>query len=74
MRQVRLRARHAAGTHRLRRLRAFRDLRALGTWIPTESGDPDLFACAATDGADAAVMVTHYSDADGAPPAFTPIS
>ncbi|MBR4895708.1 MAG: hypothetical protein IKZ41_04705, partial [Clostridia bacterium] len=46
---------------------AFRDLRALGTWIPTESADPDVYTCAATDGESLAVMLTNYNDRDDAP-------
>ena len=46
---------------------AFRDLSALGTWIPTESADPDVYTCAATDGESLAVMLTNYNDRDDAP-------
>ena len=46
----------------------FRDLRRLGNWIPTESGDPDLFSCAAADGGSAALMATYYTDNDDAAP------
>ena len=47
----------------------FRDLKALGEWIPTDSGDPDVYSCAAEDceGKSAAVMLTNYSDRDDAP-------
>ena len=46
---------------------AWRDLRALGTWIPTDCADPDVYSCAAGDGEWAAVLLTHYSDRDDAP-------
>ena len=47
----------------------FRDLNALGGWIPTDSGDPDVYSCAAEDceGKNAAVMLTNYNDRDDAP-------
>jgi hypothetical protein len=41
---------------------AFRDLRALGTWIPTE-GEEGIYSCAAADAdGKAAVMLTWYAD------------
>ena len=46
---------------------AWRDLRALGTWIPTDCADPDVYSCAAADGEGAAVLLTHYNDRDDAP-------
>ncbi len=46
---------------------AWRDLRALGTWIRTESQDPDVYSCAATDGKDTAILLTNYNDKDDAP-------
>ncbi|MCR5262754.1 MAG: hypothetical protein K6D94_02695 [Clostridiales bacterium] len=40
----------------------FRDMRALGSWIPTENGKNGVYSCAATDGENAVVMLTNYED------------
>ena len=46
---------------------AWRDLRELGTWIPADCADPDVYSCAAADGENAAVLLTNYCDRDDAP-------
>ena len=46
---------------------AWRDLRVPGTWIPTDCAHPDVYPCAATDGENAAVLLTDCCDRDDAP-------
>ena len=46
---------------------AWRDLSALGAWIPTDCADPDVYSCAAADGENGAVLLTNYCDRDDAP-------
>lgn len=46
----------------------FRDLRRLGTWIETPRLVDDFYSCAATDGKNVGVMVTHYNDNDNTAP------
>ena len=45
----------------------FRELRKLGTHIPTEQCVKDIYSCAATDGYNSAIMLTHFNDDDGTP-------
>lgn len=43
----------------------FKDIRKLGTHIPTEIDCAEnIYSCASTDGENAAVLLTHYSDDD----------
>ena len=44
----------------------FKELRRLGTAVQTTVQNEMIYACAATDGKDAAVMLTHYQDLDEA--------
>ncbi len=46
----------------------FRDLRKLGTWVPTSriAGD-SIYSCAATNGKDCAVMLTHFREDETTP-------
>lgn len=45
----------------------FRELRRLGTYIPTEYRGGNVYSCAATDGSNSAVLLSNYSDDDSAP-------
>lgn len=45
----------------------FDTLAKLGTQIPTEYSVENIYNCAATDGENHAVMLTHYNDDDNAP-------
>ncbi|MBQ9132165.1 MAG: hypothetical protein IJX62_06825 [Clostridia bacterium] len=45
----------------------FRELRRLGTHIPTDYRVGNVYNCAATDGRSAAVILSNYSDDDSAP-------
>lgn len=45
----------------------FRELRKLGTHIPTERCVNDIYSCAATDGRSSAIMLTHFNDEDNTP-------
>ena len=48
----------------------FRDLRRLGTWVPTPrlSGEYEsVYSCAATNGKDSAIMLTHFRDDETTP-------
>ncbi len=45
----------------------FRELRRLGGYIPTEYKIGNIYSCAATDGENAAVILTNYSDDDAIP-------
>lgn len=45
----------------------FRDLKRLGTHIPTERLVDDIYTCAATNGTESAIMLTHYNDDDSTP-------
>ncbi len=45
----------------------FRELRRLGTHIPTEQYLEDIYSCAATDGHDSAIMLTFFNDDEGTP-------
>lgn len=45
----------------------FRELRKLGTHIPTEQCVKDIYSCVATDGHNSAIMLTHFNDDDGTP-------
>ncbi|MBR5307820.1 MAG: hypothetical protein IKU43_03550 [Clostridia bacterium] len=42
----------------------FNELVQLGTHIPTEYAKDDIYSCAATDGENYAVMLTHFNDND----------
>ena len=44
----------------------FRDLRRLGTSVSIDVHHENIYACAATDGKNGAVMLTHYADLDEA--------
>ena len=44
----------------------FRELAALGTQIPVPYCTEDIYSCAATDGKNAAVMLSYYTDDDSA--------
>ncbi len=45
----------------------FRDLRKLGSYVPTECSIENIYTCAATDGSNAALMLTHYHEDDMTP-------
>ena len=45
----------------------FRDLRRLGVHIPTERCVDDIYSCAATDGRNSAIMLTHFNDEESTP-------
>ena len=45
----------------------FKDLRRLGTYVKIDSQNENIYACAATNGKDGAIFVTHYEDLDEAP-------
>lgn len=45
----------------------FRELKKLGTHIPTERCVDDIYSCAATDGCNSAIMLTHFNDDDNTP-------
>ena len=46
----------------------FRDLKRLGTWIPTTRIiDDSFYSCAATDGKNSGVMLTYFTDDDTQP-------
>lgn len=45
----------------------FRELKRLGTHIPTERYIDDIYSCAATDGHNSAVMLTHFNDDESTP-------
>lgn len=45
----------------------FKELKKLGTYIPTEYYVNDIYSCAATDGKTHAVMLTYYHDDDTSP-------
>lgn len=45
----------------------FRDLKKLGTHISTESCKEDIYSCAATNGSESAIMLTHYNDDENTP-------
>ena len=45
----------------------FKDLRRLGTYVKIDSQNENIYACAATNGKDGAIFVTHYDDLDEAP-------
>ena len=47
-------------------VKSFSDLADLGTHIKTEQGD-DVYSVAATDGKNAAVLLTHFNDEDSTP-------
>ncbi len=42
----------------------FKELRSLGTCLKTDVHGEDIYACAATDGKDGAIMLTHYIDVE----------
>ena len=44
----------------------FKDLRRLGTSVKIDSQNENIYACAATDDKNGAIMVTHYQDLDEA--------
>ena len=41
-----------------------KDVRALGGYVRAESKEKDIYACASTDGGEAAIILTHYNDDD----------
>ena len=45
----------------------FRELKRLGTHIPTERYIDDIYSCAATDGNSSAIMLTHFNDDENTP-------
>lgn len=45
----------------------FKELRRLGTYVQTDVHNENIYACAAADGKNGAIMLTHYSDSDEAP-------
>ncbi|MBQ7309068.1 MAG: hypothetical protein IJW87_02715 [Clostridia bacterium] len=45
----------------------FKELRRLGTAVQTDVQNGSIYACAASDGQNGAVMLTHYEDLDEAP-------
>lgn len=45
----------------------FRELRRLGIHLPTEKYVDDIYSCAATDGSNSAIMLTHFNDDDNTP-------
>ena len=44
-----------------------KELPRLGTWVKADAKVGNLYSCAATDGKDSAVIVTHYNDNDDTP-------
>ena len=49
--------------------RLFRDLRRLGTWVPTELKTDNIYTCAATNGKDSGILLTHFTEEDTTPAA-----
>lgn len=45
----------------------FKELRRLGTSVKIDAQNENIYACAATDGKNGAIFVTHYDDLDEAP-------
>ena len=45
----------------------FKELRRLGTSVKIDSQVETIYSCAATDGKNGAIMLTHYADLDEAP-------
>ena len=45
----------------------FRELKRLGTHIPTERCVDDIYSCAATDKRNGAIMLTHFNDDENTP-------
>jgi hypothetical protein len=45
----------------------FKDLCRLGTYVKIDSQNENIYACAATNGKDGAIFITHYEDLDEAP-------
>ena len=45
----------------------FKELRRLGTAVKVCAQNENIYACAATDGKNGAVMMTHFDDVDEAP-------
>jgi hypothetical protein len=48
----------------------FNELYKLGTYVECSSDDTDTFVCAAKNGDDAAIVLTHYNDDDSTAPKF----
>ena len=44
-----------------------KELPRLGTWVKADAKVADIYSCAATNGRDSAVMITHYNDNDETP-------
>ena len=44
-----------------------KELPKLGTWVKADAKVANIYSCAATNGRDGAVMITHYSDNDETP-------
>lgn len=42
----------------------FKELRRLGTWIPTEYKTDHIYTCAATNGRESAILLTHFTEED----------
>ena len=45
----------------------FKELRRLGTSVAIDAQNEQIYSCAATDGKDGAIFLTHYDDVDEAP-------
>ena len=41
-----------------------KDIRALGDYVRAESREKDVYVCAATNGSESAIILTHYNDDD----------
>ncbi len=45
----------------------FKELPGLGTWVKADAKVANIYSCAATDGCDSAVILTHFNDDDNTP-------
>lgn len=48
----------------------FKELRRLGTSVSIDVQKDQIYSCAATDGKDGAIFLTHYDDVDEAPAVY----